>query len=82
MIQAGEEMYIGIGLGRIREERDWTQEKLSEMSELSYRAIQNLEYNRTSPSGTTICKLAKAFKMEPWELLKDIKDEIIYKPRK
>lgn len=82
MIQTDEEMYIGIGLGRIRNERDWSQEKLAEVSELSYRTVQNLEYNQASPSGTSICKLAKAFEMEPWEFLKNIKDEIIYKPRK
>lgn len=81
LIQTDEEMYIGIGLGRIRNERDWTQEKLAKVSELSYRTVQNIEYNRTSPSGTSICKLAKAFEMEPWEFLKNINDEIIYKPR-
>lgn len=82
MIQTDEEMYIGIGLGRMRNERDWTQEKLAEVSQLSYRTVQNIEYNRTSPSGTSICKFAQAFEMEPWEFLKCISEEIIYKPRK
>jgi transcriptional regulator with XRE-family HTH domain len=82
LIQADEEMYIGIGLGRMRNEREWTQEKLAELSQLSYRTVQNIEYNRTSPSGTSICKFAQAFEMETWEFFKSITDEIIYKPRK
>jgi transcriptional regulator with XRE-family HTH domain len=82
LIKTDEEMYIGIGVGRMRIERDWSQEKLADLSELSYRAVQNIEYNATSPSGTSICRLAKAFDMEPWEFLKNISDEIIYKPRK
>lgn len=75
-------MYIGLGVGRMRIERDWTQEYLAEVSDLAYRTVQNIEYNRTSPSGTSICKFAKAFEMEHWEFLKEISDEVIYKPKK
>jgi transcriptional regulator with XRE-family HTH domain len=73
------EPYIGVGLGRMRNERDWTQEKLAEKSNLSYRTIQKLEHNINSPTLHSIVKLAKAFEMENWEFLKNINNEIIYK---
>lgn len=74
-----EEMYIGIGLGRLRNERKWTQEKLAEKSNLNIRYIQYLESNKKSPSGTTLSLLANAFKMKLWEFIKAIDDDIVYK---
>jgi transcriptional regulator with XRE-family HTH domain len=73
-----EEMYIGIGLGRLRNERGWTQEKLAEESDLSNRTVQNLEYNESTPSGTTIALLAKALGLEIDEFLTKIKADIIF----
>jgi transcriptional regulator with XRE-family HTH domain len=73
------EMFIGIGLGRLRNERGWTQEKLAHESGLNTRFIQRLEYDDSSPSGTTLSSLANAFEMRPWEFLKNIDDDIIYK---
>ncbi|EKN66444.1 XRE family transcriptional regulator [Neobacillus bataviensis LMG 21833] len=79
MKKTKEEMYIGIGLGRLRNEKKWTQEKLAEESKLNTRYIQDLEYNEKSPSGTTLGLLANAFEMKLSEFLKQIEDEIIYK---
>lgn len=46
----------------LREKYGWTQEELSEKSEVSYKNIQYLEAQEpTCPSLTTLQKLAKAF---------------------
>ena len=79
MTETNQEMYIGIGLGRMRKEKGWSQEKLSHDSKLGYRTIQNLEYNKSVPSGTTLKKLADVFELKVWEFMKEIEDEIIYK---
>jgi transcriptional regulator with XRE-family HTH domain len=76
--KARKEMYIGIGLGRLRNERGWTHEKLAGDSDLAYRTVQNLEYNKSTPSGTTLALLAKAFEMEIDEFLTKIKADIIF----
>ncbi|MDD4294410.1 MAG: helix-turn-helix transcriptional regulator [Candidatus Omnitrophica bacterium] len=60
-------------LRELRLKNGLTQEKLAEMSEISYKNIQYLESkDPTCPSLVTIHKLAKAFKM-PMSKLLDIK---------
>ncbi|MFF2450563.1 helix-turn-helix domain-containing protein [Neobacillus sp. NPDC058068] len=79
MKKTKKEIYIGIGLGKLRNEKKWTQQKLAEESELNIRFIQDLEYNEKSPSVTTLRLLADAFEMKIWEFIKQIEDEFIYK---
>ncbi|MEW5895641.1 MAG: helix-turn-helix transcriptional regulator [Candidatus Omnitrophota bacterium] len=51
-------------LRELREKEGLTQEKLAEISDISYKNIQYLEAkNPTCPSLITLNKLAKAFKM-------------------
>ncbi|WP_342433459.1 helix-turn-helix transcriptional regulator [Neobacillus sp. FSL H8-0543] len=72
-------LYIGIGLGRLKKERGWTQEKLAEDSNLNTRYIQDLLYNEKSPSLNSVYLIAKAFGMEIDDFLTNIKAEIVYK---
>lgn len=64
---------FGDRVRRIRKKRyHWSQEKLSEYSEVSVRHIGEIERNETpiqSISVGTVEKLAKAFQMHPVKLL-------------
>ena len=55
----------------LRENKDWTQEKLAEYADLAYRHVQRLESTNNPPPAKidTIDKLAKAFKISPSKLL-------------
>jgi len=56
---------------RLRTERRWSQEKLAELAKVNSKHVQDIEGKE--PHNATILtlqKLAKAFDMEPWELLK------------
>ncbi len=57
-------------LRELRKKNGLTQEKLAEISGISYKNIQYLESkNPTCPSLITINKLAKAFKIKPSKLI-------------
>ena len=58
-------------LQAIRKKKGFTQEKLSECSEIDYRYIQEMESLKNPPSVglDTIEKLAKALKVKPSTLL-------------
>lgn len=56
---------------RLRLERKWSQEKLADLADVNDKHIQDIEGKE--PHNATILtlqKLAKAFEMEPWELLR------------
>ena len=52
-----------------REKSEWTQEKLAAKSGLNSEYLSRLEGGKKNPSVETIEKIAKAFKIEPSELL-------------
>lgn len=70
--------YVGFGLRRLRLERDMTQEKLAEVSELNVKYIGELELNKKTPSISTIFALASALNMESGALVSELeKDAVI-----
>lgn len=54
-----------------RNRLDLTQAELAEASEMSLRAIQDIETNRKAPRGSTISKLAKGLKVTEADLFRD-----------
>jgi transcriptional regulator with XRE-family HTH domain len=62
---------FGKHLRELRKKYKLTQEGLSEASGLDYKYIQRLESNKpSSPTLNSLEKLAKAFKVNPAELLR------------
>lgn len=47
-----------------------TQAELASKVKVTQPAIANLEAGRMNPSLLTVSRLAKVFKLKPWELLK------------
>lgn len=60
---------FGKNLKRIREERNFTQEKLAYESELSLSQVARIETGKTNPTLCTIVVIAKTLKIEPSALL-------------
>ena len=52
-----------------RLKRDWTQEKLSELTGISVHGLSNIETGKTDIKYSNILTLAKVFEMKPCELL-------------
>lgn len=62
---------LGKKIKNLRKNRVVTQEKLAELTEISYKYIQRIEgKNPPDVRLTTVVKLAKALKVKPAELLK------------
>ena len=61
---------FGKRLRYLRRDRDITQEKLSELTDISVHFISRLETGQSSPSLETIVKLARALDVEVAELFK------------
>ena len=61
-------------LKALRQERDMTQNELSELAGIEYKHIQALESpkNTHSPTLRTLEKLSRAFGLKLWEFLKPI----------
>lgn len=66
------EELLGTRIRELREEREWTQEKLASEANLAPRHIQQIEHGERWPRVATLKKLAKAFKMAPEEILRGI----------
>jgi transcriptional regulator with XRE-family HTH domain len=62
-------------LKAIREQKNLTQEELSEKSKVSVRTIQRIEAG-TEPKGYTLKTLAQALEIEEFALLQDIPREV------
>jgi len=60
---------IGKRIGRLRVERGWTQQALSQRLAVSRVAISHMEMDLTIPSERTITLLAGIFKMNPHDLV-------------
>lgn len=65
----GVEETTGARIARLRQERGWTQQALSERAAVSRVAISHIEMDLSTPSERTITLLAGLFKMEPRELV-------------
>ncbi len=62
---------LGKKIKELREKYDFTQEELSEIADIDYKYIQRIEGKRPPALKIdTIEKLAKAFKVKPYKLLK------------
>jgi transcriptional regulator with XRE-family HTH domain len=61
---------FGKRLRYLRRDRDITQERLSELTEISVKYISRLETGHSSPSLETILKLAEALEVDVGELFK------------
>lgn len=61
-------------LRELRTQKKWTQEKLAEQADLTYRHVQRLESTKNPPPAKidTIEKLAKGFGIKISELLKSL----------
>lgn len=62
-------MIFGKVLRRIRKEKDLTQYKLAELSDLDYNYISLLETASRAPSLLTVFKLAKGLGITPAQLV-------------
>lgn len=60
---------IGKNVRKVRSELEWSQEKLSVRSKMSHNFIGLLERGQVNVSATSIEKIAKAMKVEPYTLL-------------
>lgn len=66
---------IALKLGRrirlLRKQRGWTQEELADRAKVGFKYLQDLEGTQPhNASVVTLQKLARAFDIEPQELLK------------
>ena len=58
-------------LKQLRESKGWTQEELAEYADMAVRQVQYLESKNPSPAKIdTLEKLASAFKIPIWKLLR------------
>jgi transcriptional regulator with XRE-family HTH domain len=62
---------VGYNIRRIRNERGWTQEKLSIRSKLSYEYVNRLENGRVNVSLDTLEKIAKCLNVQLVEFLRE-----------
>ncbi len=72
MARRSTQQKIGKRLREIRTAKGWTQEKLEELSGLDRTYISDIERGVRNPSVKSIEKLAKALRVKPAELLRDL----------
>ena len=60
---------ITSGIKRLRIKNKYTQEQFAEKISMSVQGYRNIEHNKYLPSGDTIDKICKVFKISPVELL-------------
>ena len=63
---------FGARLLKLRQQRDWSQERLSEESGVGVQHISNLERGTKEPCLDLMEKLAKSFEVTLAELLTDV----------
>ena len=59
---------IGLKIKLERAKRNWSQEKLAELSDLSKNYIGDVEKGKSSPTIETLAKIANAFEIELHDL--------------
>lgn len=59
---------IGLKIKLERAKRNWSQEKLAEISDMSKTFIGDVERGKSSPTIETLAKIAKAFDIELHDL--------------
>lgn len=70
---------FSLNLRWYRYKKNYTQEKLAELSNLTAKYISDLERGKYSPSLAKIQDLAEALEIEPYKLIKPSDDVIIFK---
>lgn len=60
-----------------REKRNYTQEELAELTEVSTRTIQRIENKETNPSIKTFRKLINILKINDTDIATIVKNELI-----
>ncbi len=59
---------LGTRIQYLRKQRGWTQEFLSERVNISLHYLSRVEGGKENPTINMLLKIAKALKVEPWEL--------------
>jgi transcriptional regulator with XRE-family HTH domain len=62
---------FGLAVKRLREARDWSQEKLAEVADLNRSYVGEIERGAVVPSLVTLKKIADAFSVSPSALVAD-----------
>lgn len=70
---------FSLNLRWYRYKKNYTQEKLAELSNLTAKYISDLERGKYSPSLAKIQDLAEALEIEPYKLIKPSDNVIIFK---
>ncbi len=70
---------FSLNLRWYRYKKNYTQEKLAELSNLTAKYISDLERGKYSPSLAKIQDLAEALEIEPYKLIKPSDDVILFK---
>lgn len=65
-----EKVLLGRRIRSLRTAKGWTQEKLGEMSGMSYKFIGEIERGQQNPSFDTLVKIAAALKVDLPELFR------------
>jgi transcriptional regulator with XRE-family HTH domain len=65
-----EAIAFGKRVRALREARKWTQEELAEAAGMNWLQVGHIERGASDPKLSTICKLAKALRMEAGDLLR------------
>lgn len=59
---------LGKRIREIRKNRNYTQEKLSELADMEIPTLSNIENGKNYPNYETLAKLSKALGVRPYEL--------------
>lgn len=60
---------LGKRIRRLRDRLELTQDELAEAVGLNPKHLSNMERGKENPTFDTLLRLAKALKVEPWEML-------------
>lgn len=66
------EKLIGLNFARLRREKNLTQEKVSELTEISQQYLSDMERGKRNPTVKTLQKIADALNVPFLELLKHL----------